>query len=244
MSRSEFQRLIVFGCSLTKDNHIDTWADFLSEELKLNLTNLAERGAGHEYIVQKVLSTDFLPDDLVVIMWPSADRFDLYVNDATPHLQNDLEYASWLNGKEPRFVDYHGVYNDHTGWYLNGAVPRGHKHIYYKYFYNQTTHMNRAWSSIVMLQNFLQNKKIKYVMCNSYKLKNMIQYHDDDTPDFNHKLYQNINLDQFVAEAEHTGFMELVTDQGFKFFNAHHPDSEAHQWYVENYIKPKILSCN
>ena len=57
---NKYKRLIVYGCSLTKDNYIDTWADLLSINLGLPLINCAERGAGYNYILQKVLSTEFL----------------------------------------------------------------------------------------------------------------------------------------------------------------------------------------
>jgi hypothetical protein len=235
-----YQRLLVFGCSLTKDNYIDTWADIISKDLNLPLYNFAERGAGYDYIVQKIQTTEIKSDDLVIIMWPSADRYDLYVNDSTPHLQNDIVYASWLDGKSPSFVDYSGNYNSSSGWYINGAVPRGYKHLYYKYFYNQTSHVNKAWSSIALVQHYLDSIDANYLMCNSYPVDNLIQYHNSKVKDFNFQLYTAINFKKFVKDANSSGFIELVSKQHFKFFNPHYPDSDAHRWYVENYIYPKM----
>lgn len=240
MKKPMSQKLLVFGCSLTKDNFIDTWADLLADRLSISLNNNAERGAGYDYIVQKILTTEIDANDLVVVMWPSADRFDLYVNSATPHLQNDVNHASWLDGKRSSFVDYQGNYNQTHGWYINGAVPRGYKHHYYKYFYNQTAHTNKAWSSIVMVQNYLDNIKTNYLMCNSYPLKNLIQYHTDNNTDVNHQLYNKINLDKFVKNADEHGFIELVNAQKFNFFNSHYPNTDGHLWYVNNYIYPKL----
>lgn len=235
-----YQRLLVFGCSLTKDNYIDTWADIISKDLKLPLYNFAERGAGYDYIVQKIQTTQINSNDLVIIMWPSADRLDLYVNSATPHLLNDVEHASWLDGKHPSFVDYQGNYIQTNGWYINGAVPRGYKHLYYKYFYNQTFHVNRAWSLIALTQSYLDSIKSNYAMCNSYPISNLVQYHDDNVSDFNFSLYNLINFDRFVADAGQTGFIGLVKNQQFNFFNPHYPNSDGHQWYVKNYIYPKL----
>jgi hypothetical protein len=235
-----YQRLVVFGCSLTKDNFIDTWADLLSNKLGIPLFNHAERGAGYDYIVQKILSVQFTKNDLVVIMWPSADRYDVYVNSATPHLQDDVNHASWLDGKMPQFVDYQGNYNQQHGWYINGAVPRGYKHHYYKYFYNQTTHVNKAWSTIVLVQNYLDNIGINYLMCSSYPLKKLIQYHDDGVTDFNHDLYDKINFAKFVRDSDINGFIDLVKQQGFDFFNPQYPTSDGHRWYIENYIQPEL----
>lgn len=235
------QRLVVFGCSLTKDNYIDTWADILSSVLNLQLVNYAERGAGYEYIVQTLFASDISSDDKVVIMWPSADRYDLYVNSATPHLQHDIKFASWLDGKTSSFVDYDGQYNKDHGWYINGAVPRGYKNQYYKYFYNQTTHVNRAWASIIATQKYLEANQNNYLMCNSYPLLNLIQYHNDGVDDFNYKLYNQIDLSKFVKDAATHGFIDLVKSMKFNFFNPHYPDVNGHQWYVENYLIPKII---
>jgi hypothetical protein len=235
-----FNRLVVFGCSLTKDNYIDTWADFVSKDLNLPLCNFAERGAGYDYIVQKIQTTTINDTDLVIIMWPSADRFDLYVNAATPHLLNDIEHASWLDGTRPTFVDYQGNYNCNNGWYINGAVPRGYKHLYYKYFYNQASHVNKAWSLIALTQRYLDSINSNYLMCSSYPISNLIQYHNDGIIDFNYPLYDAINFEKFVKDSRTNGFIDLVSNQQFKFFNPHYPDSDGHRWYVENYIYPKI----
>lgn len=235
-------RLVVFGCSLTKDNFIDTWADLLAKKLNMPLINHAERGAGYDYILQKIISSSITADDLVIIMWPSADRFDLYVNSATPHLQQDINIASWLDGKYPSFVDYDGKYNQTHGWFINGAVPRGYKHYYYKYFYNQTTHVNKAWATIVLAQRYLDSTGTDYLMCNSYPISDPIQYHDDGVSDFNYDLYNKINFDKFVDNAGSSGFIALIKQQGFVFFNPHYPNTDAHQWYIENYIAPKLFN--
>lgn len=242
MKQPTGQRLVVFGCSLTKDNLIDTWADLLAKDLNIELVNYAERGAGYDYIVQKALSADIRRNDIIVIMWPSADRYDLYVNSATPHLQKDVLHASWLDGCSPAFVDYNGNYNQTSGWFINGAVPRGYKHYYYKYFYNQTTHVNKSWSLIVLLQHYLNTLDVRYLMCNSYPVSNPIQYHDDGVDDFNYSLYDKIDFNKFVNDADKIGFIQLVQNKGFTFFNPHYPNTDSHQWYIENYIKPKIFN--
>ena len=71
------KKLFTFGCSFTKDNYQDTWADLLAQDLNLELHNHAERGAGADYVSKRILTSDIGVDDLVVVMWPSADRYDL-----------------------------------------------------------------------------------------------------------------------------------------------------------------------
>jgi hypothetical protein len=238
----DYSRLVVFGCSLTKDNYIATWPDILSSRLNLPLVNYAERGAGYTYILQKLLSININKSDLVIIMWPSADRFDLYVNEAVPHLIDDVEHTSWLNGKESSFINYSGHYQKNNGWYINGAVPRGFKHYYYKYFYTQTFHVNCAWATIVSAQNYLENIGVNYYMCNSYPLTNLIQYHNDGVEGFNQEIYKKINLNKFTKYSDKAGFICLAKNKKFDFFNQHYPNSDAHEWFADNYIIPII--CN
>jgi hypothetical protein len=113
----------------------------------------------------------------------------------------------------------------------------------YKYFYNQTTHVNKAWTNIVLVQNYLTNNNIKYLMSNSYSLTGLIQYHDDSMFDFNYNIYNKINLDKFVDDADNSGFINLVKEQGFVFFNPHHPNTDGHMWYLEKYIIPKLADA-
>ena len=175
-------------------------------------------------------------------MWPSADRFDLYVNQAVPHLIDDVNHASWPDGKEPSFIDYLGNYQKNSGWYINGAVPRGFKHYYYKYFYTQTSHVNHAWATIVSTQSYLNTIGVSYRMCSSYPLTNLIQYHNDGVEGFNQEIYKKINLDKFTKDSDKTGFIRLTKNKKFNFFNQHYPNSDAHGWFVDNYMIPSICT--
>jgi hypothetical protein len=81
-------------------------------------------------------------------------------------------------------------------------------------------------------------------MCNSYPLQYPIQYHNDGVIDFNLELYNKINLERFVKNADETGFIDLIKKQGFEFFNPHYPATDGHSWYVENYINPKLINAH
>jgi hypothetical protein len=225
---------------LTRDNQIDTWADYLAQSLDIPLINLAQRGAGYQFINHNMVAHDFLPGDLCVVMWPSADRFDLWVDSSTPHLQADLEHASWLDGRRPQFVDLDHSYNDDRGWYINGAVPRGIKHHYYKFFYSESSHTNQAWITIAQCQRWLDALAVDHVMTNSYPLARPAQYHQDPHSVFDPRLWSAIDHSRFVPGAHDTGFVALVRAQGFDFFNRHYPVSAAHQWFVDHHIMPCI----
>lgn len=233
--------MYVYGCSLTKDNYIDTWADILALKLNLSIENFAERGAGYEYVSTKVITSAVAtPDVLHIIMWPTADRFDLWVNSSTPHLQNDVRYASWLDGTKPQFVNEDGIYNNDRGWYINGAAPRGLKHKYYKYFYSHEYHVNHAWKTILLTQKYLNELGSKYIMASAYPLTNLIQYHEDSEKNFNQKIFQQIDLNKFVDCASEQGFIQFSIKNKENFFNPHYPDSNAHKHYVDKYLIPKI----
>lgn len=79
-------------------------------------------------------------------------------------------------------------------------------------------------------------------MCNSYPLEYPIQYHTDEVIDFNYELYNKINFERFVKNANNSGFIDLIKQQGFDFFNPHYPNTNGHSWYIENYINPKLTN--
>ena len=239
---NKYDSVVVFGCSLTKDNYMDTWADNVSAALGLPLINNAERGAGYEFVSDRVLNVlDDIKDSLCVIMWPSADRWDLWVNDATPQLQRDIEYASWLNGGNPDFCDLNGDYSKDHGYYMSGAVPRGLKHIYYKYFYTKEYHVNNALKTIVMVQNLLLNNGVDFVMCNTHPLTSLVQYHDDDVVIIDNTFSDHINLSYFVPNATEQGFIAFCKEHNVELYNTHYPMSDAHLLYTNTILLPKIL---
>lgn len=238
---NDVKLLSTFGCSLTKDNYQDVWPDILASKLNVELNNYAERGAGYVFISDAIVKNiNKIKNSLCVIMWPSCDRLDLWVNDEVPHLQNDLEYASWLDGKVPAFCDLDGKYNTNSGYYLSGAVPRGKKHLYYKYFYTQRYHIDQAWKTIVLTQQFLNSHNVKYIMCNSYPLSDLTQYHDNGTTVFENEFLKQINLSKFVDNSLNEGFIQYCQHNRLEFFNRHYPKTVAHELYTNKVLLPKI----
>jgi len=234
--------LFTFGCSFTKDNYQKTWADITAENLGVKLINRAERGSGADYLTSRLLnSIDIDPaEDLVLIMWPSCDRYDLWADRTTPHLLNDIETCSWPDGRLPKLVDYHGKYNHESGFILNGSMPRGHKHKYFKYFYSADQSVNNWLSNIVLAQLYLNNKKISYVMSSAFPLRNPIHFHHDQFS-INDNIYSNIDLSKFVADSEVKGFYKFCHDLKLPFLNPNHPASQSHAIWVEQILLPKVF---
>lgn len=227
--------LITFGCSFTRDNYQGTWADVLASELGLTLDNRAERGSGSEFVVNRILASD-LTDAVVAVMWPSADRIDLWADNTVPHLQGDLEYAAWLDGVQPEFVNLQGNRSQTTGFNLNGNWPRGYKEYYYKYLYSSYQSAHSLYRNIITAQLYLDSISIPYVMMSSITLTNpFIMW---KTPfAVEQSIYSKINFDRFVAGSE--GFINWCLSNRKLFMNKWYPTEQTHADYCQQFILPK-----
>jgi len=235
-----YKKIYTFGCSFTRDNYQEIWPNILCQQLHADLFNCAERGAGSDFVVKRLLcTTNITNNDLVVILWPSADRYDLWADSTTPHLIKDLDTCSWPDGKQPQLVNHHGTYNQESGFILNGSVPRGTKHQYFKYFYSASQSVHNWLTNIITAQLYLNSKKIPYVMATAFPLRNPIHYHHD-TFVINEKIYNVIDQSKFVANSEQQGFLKFCLDNQLPFMDSHHPATASHQIWVEQVLLPKV----
>lgn len=236
----KYKNLFTFGCSFTKDNYQPTWANYVAESYNLKLHNFAERGAGADFLIRRLLVTPIDPKtDIVIIMWPSADRLDLWGDATTPHLVEDYVHASWADGISPTLIDYYGKYSQTHGFNLNGSVPRGYKNYYYKYFYSAHSAVHSWLVNIITAQLYLKSKKIKHVMMSTFPLMNPLHYHHDSfqlVPE----IFQQIDQSVFVTDSSTVGFFHFCKEQNLPFFDSHHPDYQSHCIYVDNLLKFKI----
>jgi hypothetical protein len=233
-----YKNLVVFGCSYTKDNYQASWAQLLADDYNLKLYNYAERGAGADYVVRRLLVSDIDPtESIVVILWPSADRYDLWSDETTAHLVQDIQYASWPDGVRPRFVDYHGEYREDKGFNLNGSVPRGYKHKFYKYFYSPHAAVHNWYVNIITAQLYLKTNGIRHLMSSAFPLTNPLHYHQGPF-DVIDKIYNQIDLSTFVPKSETQGFYGFCIDNNLPFCNCSpHPTTESHRKYVDDVLK-------
>jgi hypothetical protein len=234
------ENLYTFGCSYTKDNYQKTWADLVAQDHGLKLHNLAERGAGADFVVKRLLVSDIDPkNSAVMIMWPSADRFDLWADANTPHLVQDQQHASWPDGIEPKLVDYHGHYNHQQGFVLNGSVPRGYKHYFFKYFYSAHWVTHNWYVSVITAQLYLKSQGIKFCMSSTFPLTQPVQYHHEEF-DTVQDLFGRIDQSCFDQNSITTGFVPYCIEHGLPFINAHYPDTQSHRYYIDNVLKSNV----
>ena len=186
-------KLYTFGCSFTCDAFYKTWANIVAEEFQFDLVNCAERGATAEYTVARLMSTNIEPDSMVGIMWTSSDRYCIRADNTTPHLQNDKEYAAWVDGKKPMLIDYRGERSNEKGYCLTGSNPRGYNNYYWKYLYNPTQLLNDYYIKIVLTQSWLERKGIKYFMLSSLPMLNPRLWHKEPV-EINYDIFNFISI--------------------------------------------------
>lgn len=234
--------LLTSGCSFTLDLYQKTWADYLAESINYRLCNTAGRGAGIDFIKYRVIyeCSKNCPD-LVLIMLPSVDRFDLYVDPDHP-LKNDLVHtSSWQNGVSPSLLDIDGTISVTQGFSLTGGAHRGHKKLWYKYFYSEESMLLKYWTDVFTLELYLKSRRIAYRFTMAYDQFNVIEQPQNRT---GHRsmfqyVYDQIDWCNFIFYDGNRGFLSYVQDLNFEIKN-NHPITSAHQSWVNNVIIPGL----
>lgn len=228
MSRTH-KRLVSLGCSLTKDFYQNTWPNFLSKKLNLECVNIGARGAGLDFLSKRLLSFDLQIDDFVVIMLPSADRFDWYVEHGDLLSSQALKISSWQDGKSTSLINLDGGISEEYGFSLTGGNHRGIKKYWYKYFYSQEKAELDYWAYVVLIQNFLKIKNISYLFTSAYD-KNFLIENKNNTGKsyFNNKIISHIDFDNFYYYKKDKGFLSFCKKYNFEIIN-NHPVESAHR---------------
>jgi hypothetical protein len=138
--------------------------------------------------------------DLVVILFPSVDRFDWYLDSSHPLVSDAVSIASWQNGKNATLINIDGSLSNTHGYSLTGGENRGYKKFWYKYYHNTESILLNYWSKIVLLQNYFDNNQIKYCFSLAYDRDNLIEqpYNKNGNCDLGLSwLYSQINWNNF-----------------------------------------------
>lgn len=235
------EQLVTFGCSFTKDSYQDTWADILAKKMNLQLVNRGQRGAGANYISKRILTSHDLNSEtsLVAVMWPCADRYDLWADQSVPHLLEDQIYASWANGVKPMLTDMHGNHRHDKGFILNGSIPRGYKHHYWKYLHSSYQAVHDWYAYIILTQLFLKAKQIAYVMMSAFPLEYPLHCHKSDFT-IESDIFDLIDLEHFLGPCVEHGFQPWCYANNLKFYDTHHPDTSAHEIWLDRFVIDRV----
>ena len=236
------KRLLTAGCSFTKDNYQKTWADYLADEIEYDLTNIAARGAGIDFVTTRILHECLRqPYDLIVIMLPSVDRIDLYVDSQHPLKNEFLDITSWQDGAAPDFVTIDGRLSKEHGYAMSGGQIRGLKKYWFKYYYNETSALLSYWSKVFFLENFFKNHNINYKFSMAYDKHNIVEQNtnnsgDDRAYEF---LWANIDWKNFIFDQATNGFLTFVKNNQYKIIK-NHPETAAHSAWVKQILLPNL----
>lgn len=234
--------LLVSGCSFTKDNYQETWADYLAEHLDYDLINVAGRGAGIDFVQTRLIYQCTLEaPDLVVLMLPSVDRFDQYVDKDHLNKKEIISISSWQNGINPALTDVDGTQNSTQGYSLTGGEIRGSKKYWYKYYYNESMALINYWKTAYSIENFLKIKKIPYYITLAYNKSHLVEQDANKT---NHGtahtfLFNCIDWENYIFYNTDKGFLQYTRDNQFTI-EKYHPVTGAHKSWTNNILLPNI----
>jgi hypothetical protein len=152
------------------------WPTLLANKLNKNLVNEGRGGAGNDFIVKKTIQAiaKYRPE-IVIIAWTSFGR------------------------KE--FADEHGPYTVWPGIAdsVFGSDPKlSFRMDLVKYItlYNNELYEYRCWlRQVILLQNYLQNNNIDYIMCNVFDNQKKYDVFSND----NKEYYDLIDKDRFIG---------------------------------------------
>ena len=185
------------------------WPTLLARKLDKRLVNQGRGGAGNDFIVKKTVQaiTKYSPE-IVVVAWTSFGR------------------------KE--FADQHGPYTLWPGSGVFGSDPKlAFRMELAKYI---TVHRNelyeyRCWlRQVILLQNYLQNNGIDYVMCNNFDNQKVYDVFCND----NREYYDLIDRDRFIGWPRQ-GIAEWV--QGTPHGPGGHPLEQGHEIIADKILE-------
>jgi hypothetical protein len=234
--------LVVGGCSFTQDYQISTWPYYLARAFNWNLVNTAARGAGMDFVSKRLmveLSNHEPAKTQVVIMLPSADRFDLYIDQTNPMFDDMLSVSSWQGNQYPELVNLDGTKSVTKGYSLTGARPRAIKQYYYKYLYSDTQSTVNFWFRVIAIQNYLKVKNFSYYITMVHNVDDLKEGQEFNTAvDGATDLLKLIDWDRFVFYNQHQGFLDFFHDKNFGTIDGYHANTAAHQAWTEQILLP------
>lgn len=236
--------LVVSGCSFTQDYRIRTWPYYLADALNWQVVNTGARGAGIDFVSKRLMLELCHYDPAVtevVVMLPSSDRFDLYVDQSHPAHQNLLEIASWQGNDGPELVNLDGSRSLTRGYSLTGGQPRGLKKHYYKYLYTATHSAINFWFDVIALQNYLKLNNFKYKFTSVYNLDDTVEQavNRHGAVAFTDML-KLVDWSQFLFYQQRGGFLDFVHDNDFAIIN-NHAVTMAHSAWARNILLPHYV---
>lgn len=266
------------GCSFTTSMVYDSWPEATCELMSFVNLNTAFSGIGNNLILMNVLNTvqrlikhDVPSEDIVVgVMWSGADRTEFYRN----QWQEDIQPMKKQGFMTPiRFIEESdgywvpltpvavGFINEMAGRFFPSYTKRYAELgqiMYDEFFFSDTTRVINTLRSVLTLQEFLKNHKIKYFFTRYVKNAFIEKCWDDPEVSW---LVDLIDWDMFIEGGEFEWcfdntdlpFQKEVRfshegDMTIDARNVHgrdpnivaHPTTLQHAIYAEQVIVPRL----
>ena len=239
-------KILISGCSFTQwpespGGPNTCWPRYLKELDPANeIKTLAEAAAGNQYIadsvIREILESPYKYDQ-VLVMWSGVSRLD-YLTDVTDPAWNQLFdsygfYRRLPNGK----LGYIFSGGQMGTWFKN---PVAHKMFYE--MYKVSSNLSLATinlQEIVKLQNFLENKGIRY------KFMSYVNYwnnepHVSPNGDFGvagipevEYLIREINFDNWIFDGDRNCIYDTAKAMNSFMPDGFHPGPEAHKSWAQ-----------
>lgn len=251
--------ILISGCSFTHwpetpgSSQNICWPSYLHQHLPdVEITNLAEPGAGNQYITNSIIQ-EFCNDpgkefDLVLIMWTGVSRLDFLT---------DISNPDWL----ALFEDY-GFYRrvgecpNKLGYIFSGGqlgtwVNHPTSVNMFRQMYKVSSHLSLAYHNlmeIIKCQEFLRAKKVPY------RFMSYVNYWNDKESvspngDFGVLAYpelipmiKNIDFSNWVfLNDQRDGIYEMAKENDDYHGDRFHPGIKTHQRWAE--ILSRSINC-
>jgi hypothetical protein len=238
---SNYQNLIVSGCSFTSNNHESScsWANLLADWSGMDIVNLGVDAAGNRHVANSIML--YLernrPDPkttLIMPMWTSVTRTD-FITDRKSHVINPRPVKEFY-------------YDEFTQLYSICEYKEKH---YYGPWAGEYKHMQSAKS--LCMQSWIEiNNLTNYLTHNQYTFK-YLEFMDIlhgrgilETNFLNELKTLNLTLDLsnwlLISDKEPLGEFALYHDQVCE--DGVHPALQAHESWTREKLIPELLREN
>jgi hypothetical protein len=233
------KHLIASGCSFTFEPW--NWPTFVAQDLNLELTNVGMASTGNGLISRKViiqveelLKTLDPSEILVGVMWSGPDRIHKFKD---PNSSPIPVVSDWIENPTNLWPDGEKV------WEIgNGAWDTEFDQAFLKYIHtNEDVYMNTI-DNILLVQNYLKSKNIKYFMSTFVNIFKHIEFLHKDVKNY----FEFVDLSTFADTKgcwEWCKFHENKEQYiGRENFNLEygHPYEAGHEAYAKEVLLPFI----
>jgi lysophospholipase L1-like esterase len=211
------KKLVVAGCSFTEGYGLSnplthSWPVLLANKLGLECVNLGFRGAGNEYISNKIIEYT-ISDDFQIN--PTELKNCFFIIAFTEYSRMDFGYHANKN------VSVHLTPNSRV-W------PELCKTIYPQ-FYNDRYYFKKFLLQVLKAQSYFQINRLNYMMVNSIIPLSLINTRTKNIEN----IYQKINKRQF-KNFDKINFNVIIQDGKFE---DGHPNEIGHQRIADTLYK-------